>query len=101
MARPYTEEEKNFVRENAAEMTVKRMAKMLNRSDASVRKYCKRNGIQCKKCWESMPRTRNNPVEWTDEEIDFVWDHAHEMTMAEMGRAIGKNTMAVLYLGKN
>lgn len=93
----YTRDEKEFLRKNGLKFTAKQLSLALCRTEPSVRNFCKRQGIPFKRAYRQPQKQK---IVWTQEEIDFIWDHAHEMTMSEMAKELGRSTPSIAWLAQ-
>lgn len=83
--RRWTQEELDFMKENAYELTNKQIAKKLNRSLGSV---------ALKMCDLGYKR-RNKRKPWTEEEIQFICNNINKMTYVKMGSELGRTSECV------
>lgn len=77
----WTEDEVNFLKNNASNMTNKELAKALNRSVGSV---------SLKVSTMNIPR-KHNKKEWTEDELKFIRDNIKKLTYVEMGQKLGRS----------
>lgn len=79
MARKWTKEEDDFLRENIGRLTHEELAKELERSVYAVGSRIRDNGLS----------VRNKAI-WRDEEIQFLKDNINELSYKEIGIKVNK-----------
>lgn len=80
MARRWTKEEKDFLKENYTKMTTDELAKRLDRSNQAVLNYAKHI--------LGIVGTPKAPKQRTDEEDEFIIKHYHTLSYKEMAKEL-------------
>lgn len=83
----WSDEEEQFLINNASAMTISDVASALNRSYNSVRLRAALLGVK------PIPSDKNNKL--TREEIAFITDHSDTMTASEMSAALSRPTQTI------
>ena len=82
-----SEEEKDFIKKNAKNMTVKEIAEKLNRAEPTIRNYCRLNYIEYKK----------NINYLTKEEKEFIKNNINNMSHGKIAKKLNRDKGTILY----
>ena len=82
--RNYTEEEIQYIKINFMKMTIKHIAKNLNKKESSVYNVVRKLGL-----------IKQEHNKWTDEEIDFLKNNYDNMTSEEISRYVKHSVDAI------
>lgn len=75
----YTQEELDYIRKNYDNMTVREIAKNLNRNECGISTQAKKMGL-----------SKQSHKQWTDEEIQYLKDNYIDKTSEEIGQYLGR-----------
>lgn len=85
-AKPFTEQEKQFIRDNFAAMTIRQMAIELNRSEGGVKTWSLKLGLR-----------RRNRFDWTEEKIEILNRLYFDTETSEIAKILNAPITAIWY----
>ena len=90
MNKRYTREERQTIIDNYKKLTVKELAKLLGRTERSVRAQIERMGLSLQEL------KRNRPFEWTKEKVEFLKKHYKCYSDEKIGEML-KTSEGIVY----
>lgn len=81
--KPYTDDEKDFIRNNVFELGVSAVADKLNRTEEAIRVFAHKNNISV------------GDISWSDEHTQYLIDNYQSKTAKEIGEFVGRSEGAV------
>ncbi len=81
-----SEEERDFIKKNAKNMTLKEMIEKLNRAEATIRNYCRLNYIEYKK----------NINYLTEEEKEFIKNNIKNISYGKIAKKLNRDKSTII-----
>ena len=96
MARAWTDEEVEFLKENIDSMTYQQLANELKRTKNAVVGKCHRDGIKKDKYKYIRYGEKFNAKRWTEEEDEFLIKNNKTMTDKEIANHLGRTLSSIV-----